>query len=92
MYRLDATLRHADALQQTADNPGSIAGLNAKMISKLGLNSADRVRVTQAGQQVELPLVLDDRLLDNQAFIPAGFYETSALSGLDALTIEAADG
>ncbi|MCK5919532.1 MAG: molybdopterin-dependent oxidoreductase, partial [Methylococcales bacterium] len=89
MYRLDATLRHADALQQTADSPKPMVGLNAHMLSKLGLNSGDRVRVTQADQQIELPLVLDDRLLNNQAFIPAGFHETSALSGLDALTIEA---
>ncbi len=89
MYRLDASLRHADALQQTMDNPSPAVGLNAATISSLGLNEGVNVRVTQGEHSVELPLVLDPRLTDRTAYIPAGFYETSALSGLDALAIEA---
>ncbi len=89
MYRLDATLRHANALQQTADNPAPVVGLNAKTMSRLGLQAGQNVRVQQGKRKIKLPLALDDRLADNQAFIPAGFHETSALSGLDAITIEA---
>lgn len=89
MYRLDAGLRHAAGLQQTADNPDPTLGLNSATIERLGLSAGSQVRIQQGETQIELPLKIDTRLLDNQAFIPAGFDVTSALGGSGALTIEA---
>lgn len=89
MYRIDATVRHAKALQQTADNPDPCIGLNENAILALGLTVGEKVYLTQGKAQILLLLTLDNRLQDDQAYIPAGYYETSALSGHDALTIEA---
>ncbi len=90
MYRLDATLRHADALQQTMDTPKPAAGLNQATLERLGLAAGAQVTVRQGQIEVSLPLVLDARLPDNQAFIPAGFAETSALNANEAVSLEAA--
>ncbi len=89
MYRLDSGLRHAAALQQTADNPAPSVGLNQATIDRLGLTAGSQVSVQQGDTRVELRLSLDLRLPDDHAFIPAGFGETSALAGSGALTIEA---
>jgi len=89
MYRLDSGLRHADALQQTADNPAPAVGLNPATLKRLGLSDGDQVRVKQGTSEIKLSVRLDARLPDNLAFIPAGFGETSALGGSDALLIEA---
>ena len=89
MYRLDAGLRHAAALQQTADSPDPVLGLNQATIERLGLSAGSQVSIQQGETRIELPLKVDARLLDNQAFIMAGFEATSALGGSDALTIEA---
>jgi len=88
MYRLDATLRHADALQQTLDTPLPSVGLNEKTLASLGLEAGIEVSVRQGEIEVKLPLVLDNRLLDNQAFIPAGFSATAALSGYEPVHVE----
>ncbi|MEE9446816.1 MAG: NADH-quinone oxidoreductase subunit NuoG [Arenicellales bacterium] len=87
MYRTDMMLRHATALQKTSDNPSPAVGLNASTIQALGLAAGEQVQVKQGAVEISLPLVEDNRMLDNSAFIPAGLYETSVLSGLDALTI-----
>ncbi len=89
MYRLDATLRHATALQQTMDTPKPAVGLNEKTLTSLGLTAGTDVSVTQGEISVKLPLELDNRMPDQQAFIPAGFSETSALSGYEPITLEA---
>jgi len=92
MYRLDSSLRHAAALQQTADNPAPAAGLNQSTLDRLGLRAGMQVKLKQSdvqGAEIVLPLLLDERLPDNSVFVPAGFDETSALSALDAMTIEA---
>ncbi len=89
MYRLDATLRHAAALQQTADTPNPAVGLNEKTLASLKLSPGGEVSVHQGEIEVKLPLEQDNRLPDNQAFIPAGYSETSALSGYEPIPLEA---
>ena len=88
MYRLDATLRHAAALQRTADAPDPSVGQNQDTLDKLGLKPGEAVRVSQGGRAITLPLVLDARLPDRQAYIPGAFAETSALSGFEPITLE----
>ena len=88
MYRLDATLRHASALQQTADTPNPAVSLNQNTLRSLGLAAGQQVSVHQGTRKIKLELELDDRLPDKQAYIPAGYYETSALSGYEPVTIE----
>ncbi len=89
MYRLDASLRHAAALQQTMDTPTPAVGLNEKTLVGLGLAAGAEVSVRQGEIELKLLLELDNRLPDNQAFIPAGYAETSSLSGYEPITLEA---
>lgn len=92
MYRLDATLRHAAALQQTLDTPLPAVGLNEKTMARLDLTPGTQLIVAQGEIKVSLALELDNRLPDDQAFIPAGYSQTSALSGYEPITLEAGNG
>ena len=89
MYRLDASLRHAAALQQTMDTPRPAVGLNDKTMASMGLAPGAEVSVRQGDAELKLMLQADNRLPDNQAFIPAGYTQTSALSGYEPITLEA---
>ena len=89
MYRLDASLRHAAALQQTMDTPRPAVGLNDKTMARMGLAPGAEVSVRQGSAELKLMLQADNRLPDNQAFIPAGYTQTSALSGYEPITLEA---
>ncbi len=88
MYRLDASLRHAAALQQTMDTPRPAVGLNNKTMASMGLAPGAEVSVRQGDAELKLMLQEDNRLPDNQAFIPAGYTQTSALSGYEPITLE----
>lgn len=88
MYRVDQSVRYADALQSTADNPAPGLGLNAATMSRLGLAAGNRAHVRQGDAQIELDVVLDSRLPDDCAFVPAGHVQTAALAGLGQLQIE----
>lgn len=87
MYRGDITLRHAHALQQTADNPPPAATLNPAMIVKLNLSAGNRVVVcplsdqfaqsaTAQSSSITLPLRANNGIPDDCVYIPAGFMET----------------
>jgi NADH-quinone oxidoreductase subunit G len=88
MYRLDASLRHAAALQKTMDTPRPAVGLNDKTMARMGLAPGAEVSVRQGSAELKLMLQADNRLPDNQAFIPAGYTQTSALSGYEPITLE----
>ncbi len=87
MYRGDSTLRHAHALQQTADNPPVAANLNPATMAKLNLNAGDKVRVRHISEQPgqteaadsTLPLRLNSGIPDDCVYIPAGFSESATL-------------
>ncbi len=87
MYAVDALVRRAPALQQTRDNPGPAARMNAVQAKKLKL--ADRARVTVRAESGEalLVLVIDARVPDGCVMIPSGHAATAALGGDGPVTI-----
>ncbi len=87
MYRVDALVRRAPSLQNTADNPPPAARLNPAEAGKLGLADGDPVSVTLGVGVAQLPLVVDARVPDGCVLIPSGWPETAALGAHGLATI-----
>ncbi len=87
MYRVDALVRRAPSLQNTADNPPPAARLNPAEAGKLGLADGDPVSVTLGVGVAQLPLVIDARVPDGCVLIPSGWPETAALGAHGLATI-----
>ncbi len=90
MYRLDPTLRHARALQRTADNPPPAVTVHPDTVQRLNLAASNTVRVKNGAGEAVLPLKTDRRVPGNAAYIPAGFLETAPLGGQVSVTLESA--
>ncbi|MBI3570819.1 MAG: NADH-quinone oxidoreductase subunit G [Gammaproteobacteria bacterium] len=80
MYAVDAIVRRAPSLQNTADNPPPSARLNVAQADKLGFEQGQTVQVVMAQGVAQLDLVLDERVPDGCVLIPAGYAETCMLS------------
>ncbi len=87
MYRVDALVRRAPSLQATADNPPPAVRFNAAEAGRLGLAAGDSARVTSPVGQVQLPVVVDARVPDGCALIPAGWPETAGLGTAASVTV-----
>jgi len=91
MYRLDSTLRHAAALQETADNPGPGVWINPSLCADLNLSNAMQVKVTGSeGSCASLQLFVDERIPDNCAYVPLGHHETASIGGHASIELEKA--
>ncbi|NKB76051.1 MAG: NADH-quinone oxidoreductase subunit G [Gammaproteobacteria bacterium] len=92
MYRAEATLRNAKALQKTADNPPPAAGLNAKMMEKYGFSDSDLTLVvtTNGEGNTVLPIRLDNRVPNDCVYISAGHLETAPLGADTSVSLEKA--
>ena len=91
IYRTDAIVRRAPALQQTPASQAPRARVSSATLAKLGLEGADAVRVTSPQGQVTLPLQADDTVAEGCVRVAAGFPETLALGSATAvLTLERA--
>ena len=62
-----------------ADDPRPIL---LRQRRRLGMNEGDSVNVTQGGETVKLPAVLDAGLADGTVRIPAGVAATAKLGAL----------
>jgi len=61
LYGLDALCRRSNALQATVHAESDFAGLNPKDAKRLKLENGNKLRLTQGGAEIEMPLrVLDD--------------------------------
>ncbi len=90
IYAVDAIVRRAPALQQTADNPPPAARVNGAQAGKLGLPGGGAVRVATAQGEARLELVVDDRVPPGCVLVPAGYPETSMLGAHGWATVTAA--
>lgn len=84
IYATDALVRHASSLQLTTDaRQSAVALLPQALWAQLGLQSGDRVRITQDGAgSAELTAKLDASLAADTVRVPAGLPETAALGAL----------
>ena len=92
MYRTEATLRHANALQKTADNPFPAAGLNQRMLEKYGLSDSNSalVKTVEGNSEIHLTIRLDNRVPDGCVYIPTGHVETAPLGVRTSVSLEKA--
>jgi NADH-quinone oxidoreductase subunit G len=81
IYAIDAIVRHAPSLQQTADNPRPAVRLNATELARHGLENGGQVVARMTHGAARLEVVLDARVPDGCVLIPAGYPATA---GLDA--------
>jgi NADH-quinone oxidoreductase subunit G len=80
IYKIDSLVRRAQPLQNSATATTAGIYLNSNSLKRLGL-AAETLACAKQNGLARLPLILDDRLADNTVCIPAGFDETSDLSG-----------
>ena len=90
IYSVDALVRRGTALQKTADARAPVVRLHGETLARLGLEGAAEVRVSQDGHEVVLPLVRDDRLAQDVAWVPAAHVSVTALPAMfGPITLEA---
>ena len=80
IYRVDSLVRHAPALQATADNPQPAAAFNPQQARSLELGEGDSVSVHQAESKIVLPVRVDSRIPEGCVYFPAGFPETATIA------------
>ncbi len=87
IYAVDPIVRRADALQQTRDNAGPAARMNASQVEKSGLSENDRVVVRMVEGSAELELVIDPRIPDGCVLVAQGHPETAILGACGPATV-----
>ena len=91
IYSTDSLVRRAPALQATADAAPPQVSLPSALWQQLGLQSGDRVRVSQGGASVVLPAREDPGLAAQTVRVPAGHADTACLGPMfGPITVEAA--
>lgn len=79
LYACDPLVRRATALQQTQDAGSDAIRLHPDEAIRLGLEGADTAMVKQNGNQVDLPLQLDERIPMGCVWISTGLARSSTL-------------
>jgi len=87
IYAVDSLVRRATALQQTNDNPGPAARMNASQAEKSGLAENDRVVVRMVEGSAELELVIDARIPEGCVLVAQGHPETATLGACGPATV-----
>ena len=72
LYAVDATTRRAGPLQKTADAPGAALYINTRHAEQLGVRVGQTMGITQGGEQLTLPVALDERVPDACILVYAG--------------------
>ncbi len=79
IYRTDPLVRRASALQKTELARDAVCRIAPKEAARLGLADAARVEVMQGEAHAVLPLVVDERVPEGCAWIPAATPGSAAL-------------
>ncbi len=82
IYATDSLVRRATSLQLTSDARAPVASLPPALWSQLGLNDADKVRVSQGAAMVVLGACLDSTLALGTVRVPAGHAHTAMLGAM----------
>jgi NADH-quinone oxidoreductase subunit G len=78
-YAIDPIVRRAASLQQTADAHPAAIYLNQHEAKQSGLSAGGRAVARQGDDQAILPIIIDDRIPNGCALIPAALPETASL-------------
>ena len=79
LYRTDALVRRAGALQSTRDNSPAAVRLCSAEARRMGVGEGDQISVQAAAATVSLPVRLDDTVPAGCVYIPAGYDATASL-------------
>ena len=91
IYRTDAIVRRAEALQASQASRAPVARMHAQTMAGLGIEQGNNVRVKSATGQIDLIAELDNTLAAGAVRISAGFAQTAALgSAFGQLNVERA--
>lgn len=91
IYRTDAIVRRAHALQASQASRAPVARMHAKTLSTLGIEIGAVVRVKSASGHIEIVAEQDNTLSAGAVRIAAGFTQTAALgSAFGHLSVERA--
>lgn len=85
--RIDSTVRRANSLQSTRDNPPPAVHLNSSQAARLAMAEGETVHVHAESDMTRLPVVLDERVPDGCAYIPCGFSETAILGAATSVRV-----
>lgn len=78
MYQVDNLVRRASALQEwSAEELLIAARMNTKLASEYGVQSGEIMSFVQGEDQLDLPVLIDDRIAGNYVLIPAGISATA---------------
>ncbi|MCP4475715.1 MAG: NADH-quinone oxidoreductase subunit G [Gammaproteobacteria bacterium] len=92
LYRTDAVVRHADALQQNADESDNHVKLHPNTAAYHHLQNDDQARVTQDDHSVILTVAVDERVPENCLWVNDAIAATIGLGGaFTAIDIEAVE-
>ena len=78
-YAADALVRHAAALQLTADSCPAAIYINQHEAARNGLSDGAQTVVKQGNDEATLPVIIDARIPDGCVLIPASLAETASL-------------
>ena len=81
IYAVDAMVRRAPALQQTADAIAAAIRINPAEAAKAGLADGDTAVVIQEGKRAELPVEIDPGVADGSVRVCAGLAGSESLGG-----------
>lgn len=91
IYRSDAMVRRAPALQATSASRAPVARMHQQTLESLGVKTGDQVRVKSSTGQVSLSAEMDNTLVPGAVRIAAAFEQTAALgSAFGQLQVERA--
>ena len=82
MNSVDSLVRHAPALQQTADVADGLARINRKTARGLGVLRQENVNVSCGENSLQMPLQIDDAVADNCVLIHGGHAGNAGLGPL----------
>jgi NADH-quinone oxidoreductase subunit G len=83
IYRSDAIVRRAEALQAANASKAPVAKINPATLSKLGLDAGQTARIKTAQGEVTLVAQADKTLPIDCIRIPAGFADTAVLGAIN---------
>jgi NADH-quinone oxidoreductase subunit G len=81
IFRTDAMVRRAQALQESAASRPPVARMHATTLAQLGVTQGTQVLIKAAAGQVVLAAEQDNTLAPGAVRIAAGFEQTAALGG-----------
>lgn len=85
IYRSDAIVRRAHALQQAPASAAPVARVHSVTLGASGLQDGDKAKLASGTGEVLLTVRVDDRVPQNCVRVPVAFKETAALGASESI-------